>query len=41
MEDMFDRLIKTIIRWFDKYYFINLSGEVLHDMTERALREGY
>ena len=41
MEGMFGRLIETIIEWFDEYYSINLSGEVLRGMTEKALREGY
>lgn len=40
-EDMFGRLIETIIEWFDEYYSINLSGEVLRGMTEKALRHGY
>lgn len=40
-EGMFGRLIETIIEWFDEYYSINLSGEVLRGMTEKALREGY
>lgn len=41
MEGMFGRLIETIIEWFDEYYSINLSGEVLRGMTEKALRSGY
>lgn len=41
MEGMFGRLIETIIEWFDEYYSINLSGEVIRGMTEKALREGY
>lgn len=41
MEGMFGRLIESIIEWFDEYYSINLSGEVLRGMTEKALREGY
>ncbi len=40
-EGMFGRLIETIIEWFDEYYSINLSGEVLRGMTEKALRNGY
>lgn len=40
-EGMFGRLIETIIEWFDEYYSINLSGEVLRGMTEKALRSGY
>lgn len=41
MEGMFGRLIEMIIEWFDEYYSINLSGEVLRGMTEKALRQGY
>lgn len=41
MEGMFGRLIESIIEWFDEYYSINLSGEVLRGMTEKALRDGY
>lgn len=41
MEGMFGRLIESIIEWFDEYYSINLSGEVLRGMTEKALRSGY
>ena len=41
MEGMFGRLIETIIEWFDEYYSINLSGEVLRGMKEKALRNGY
>ena len=40
-EGMFGRLIETIIEWFDEYYSVNLSGEVLRGMTEKALRHGY
>lgn len=40
-DGMFGRLIETIIEWFDEYYSINLSGEVLRGMTEKALRNGY
>ncbi len=40
-EGMFGRLIETIIEWFDEYYSINLSGEVLRGMSEKALRNGY
>ncbi|MCI8889371.1 MAG: recombinase family protein [Hungatella sp.] len=40
-EGMFGRLIETIIEWFDEYYSINLSGEVLRGMSEKALRSGY
>lgn len=41
MEGMFGRLIESIIEWFDEYYSINLSGEVIRGMTEKALRNGY
>ncbi len=41
MEGMFGRLIETIIEWFDEYYSVNLSEEVLRGMTEKALRNGY
>ncbi|MCI8951253.1 MAG: recombinase family protein [Lachnospiraceae bacterium] len=41
MDGMFGRLIESIIEWFDEYYSINLSGEVLRGMTEKALRNGY
>lgn len=41
MEGMFGRLIETIIEWFDEYYSINLSGEVIRGMSEKALRNGY
>lgn len=40
-EGMFGRLIETIIEWFDEYYSINLSGEVLRGMKEKAIRHGY
>ncbi len=40
-DGMFGRLIETIIEWFDEYYSINLSGEVLRGMSEKALRNGY
>lgn len=41
MEGMFGRLIESIIEWFDEYYSINLSGEVIRGMTEKALKNGY
>lgn len=41
MEGMFGRLIESIIEWFDEYYSVNLSGEVIRGMTEKALRGGY
>lgn len=37
----FGSLIERIIEWMDEYYSINLSGEVLRGMTEKALRGGY
>lgn len=41
IEGVFGRLIEMIIEWFDEYYSINLSGEVIRGMTEKALRNGY
>ena len=40
-EGMFGRLIETIIEWFDEYYSVNLSGEVLRGMNEKASNKGY
>ena len=40
-EGMFGRLIEMIIEWFDEYYSVNLSGEVMRGMTEKARRGGY
>ena len=37
----FGSLIERIIEWMDEYYSINLSGEVLRGMTEKAMRGGY
>ena len=37
----FGSLIERIIEWMDEYYSINLSGEVIRGMTEKALRGGY
>lgn len=37
----FGSLIERIIEWMDEYYSINLSGEVVRGMTEKALRGGY
>ncbi|QIB68580.1 recombinase family protein [Aminipila butyrica] len=34
----FGSLIERIIEWMDEYYSINLSGEVVRGMTEKALR---
>ncbi|SDG72991.1 recombinase family protein [Marvinbryantia formatexigens] len=39
-EGPFGSLIERIIEWMDEYYSINLSGEVLRGMTEKALRGG-
>ncbi len=41
IEGMFGRLIEMIIEWFDEYYSVNLSGEVMRGMTEKATRGGY
>lgn len=41
LEGMFGRLIEMIIEWFDEYYSVNLSGEVMRGMTEKAQRGGY
>lgn len=41
LEGMFGRLIEMIIEWFDEYYSVNLSGEVMRGMTEKANRGGY
>ncbi|MBQ7795684.1 MAG: recombinase zinc beta ribbon domain-containing protein, partial [Lachnospiraceae bacterium] len=30
-----------IIEWFDEFYSVNLSGEVIRGMTEKAMRQGY
>jgi len=38
MEGMFGRLIEMIIEWFDEFYSVNLSGEVVRGMTEKAMR---
>ncbi|MEG0689096.1 MAG: recombinase family protein [Hungatella sp.] len=40
-EGMFGRLIEMIIEWFDEFYSVNLYGEVIRGMTEKALRNGY
>ena len=37
----FGSLIERIIEWMDEYYSINLSGEVMRGMTEKAMRGGY
>lgn len=41
IEGMFGRLIEMIIEWFDEYYSVNLSGEVMRGMSEKAMRGGY
>lgn len=41
LEGMFGRLIEMIIEWFDEYYSVNLAGEVMRGMTEKAQRGGY
>lgn len=41
MDGPFGSLIERIIEWMDEYYSINLSGETIRGMTEKALRGGY
>lgn len=41
MEGPFGSLIERIIEWMDEYYSINLSGETIRGMTEKAIRGGY
>lgn len=41
IEGPFGSLIERIIEWMDEYYSINLSGEVVRGMTEKAMRGGY
>lgn len=41
MDGPFGSLIERIIEWMDEYYSINLSGETLRGMTEKAMRGGY
>lgn len=41
IEGPFGTLIERIIEWMDEYYSINLSGEVIRGMTEKAMRGGY
>ncbi len=41
LEGMFGRLIEMIIEWFDEYYSVNLAGEVMRGMIEKAQRGGY
>lgn len=38
MEGPFGSLIERIIEWMDEYYSINLAGEVIRGMTEKATR---
>ncbi|MDO5418402.1 MAG: recombinase family protein [Lachnospiraceae bacterium] len=40
-EGMFGRLIEMIIEWSDEFYSVNLSGEVLRGMAQKALEQGY
>lgn len=41
IEGPYGSLIERIIEWMDEFYSINLSGEVMKGMTEKALRGGY
>lgn len=41
MDGMFGRLVEMIIEWSDEFYSINLSGEVLRGMTQKAIEHGY
>lgn len=41
MDGMFGRLVEMIIEWSDEFYSVNLSGEVIRGMTEKAMRRGY
>lgn len=41
MEGMFGRLVEMIIEWSDEFYSVNLSGEVIRGMTQKALEHGY
>lgn len=41
IEGPFGSLIERIIEWMDEYYSINLSGEVIRGMSEKAMRGGY
>lgn len=41
MDGMFGRLVETIIEWSDEFYSVNLSGEVLRGMTQKAIEKGY
>lgn len=41
IEGMYGRLIEMVIEWSDEFYSVNLSGEVMRGMTEKAHRGGY
>ena len=41
MDGMFGRLVEMIIEWSDEFYSVNLSGEVIRGMTQKALKHGY
>lgn len=41
MDGMFGRLVEMIIEWSDEFYSVNLSGEVLRGMTQKAIEHGY
>ena len=41
MDGMFGRLVEMIIEWSDEFYSVNLSGEVLRGMTQKAIEQGY
>ena len=41
MDGMFGRLVEMIIEWSDEFYSVNLSGEVIRGMTQKALEHGY
>lgn len=41
MDGMFGRLVEMIIEWSDEFYSINLSGEVIRGMTQKAIEHGY
>lgn len=41
MDGMFGRLVEMIIEWSDEFYSVNLSGETLRGMTQKAMEQGY
>lgn len=41
VDDIYGRLIESVIEWSDEFYLVNLSGEVMRGMTQNALRGGY